>query len=301
MKRNLKKSLALLLAVIMSVSCFSICGFAAVNDHAQCWKTTYAAQDAVGCKDGKTEGLYCNACGVWIVESKTVPAPHNPGEWVYSDTEDCTKGTRTKTCKTCGVPVKTENVTAHDYETTKKEQTYCDVEGVESKACKNCKKTTTETIPTKLHSWGENAELGWEVKIPASCGDDGAETRSCANCQRVEERVIKSSGHKSVIVDAGKAPTCEKEGSTRKVICQTCKVVLEESQTLSKLKHKDVDKDSYCDNCEGYIGENGDVCTCPCHLKSGILKVLYEIVIFFMQLFKTGQTCACGAAHYDAD
>ena len=66
-------------------------------------------------------------------------------------------------------------------------------------------------------------------------------------------------------------------------------------------KHKDEDGDGYCDNCDGFRAEDGSICDCPCHQKSGILSSLYKIVLFIFRLFKIGQKCGCGADHYVVD
>lgn len=307
MKKNFKKSLSVLLAVLMAVSCFSVAGFAA--------ETTYPGHEnhllriepavtAQGCTDGKTEAVYCDACPnkPLLKASTVVKAPHNLGDWeIPAGVTDCEKGyTVTKTCKDCKVIIETQVVNTHEWVLKDKETAkYCTETSYENKECKICKMQVREPIEGGLHSWGNDAEAAWVTVEKATCTLDGKQIRDCDNCIFVDERVISAAGHKYEIADAGKEPTCEKEGSTVRWACKNCGDVIP-GDTLGKLGHSDTDGDSYCDNCDTYIAENGEVCNCPCHLKSGLLRILYRIVLFFLQLFNVGQKCVCGADHYAA-
>ncbi len=302
MKKNFKKSLCLFLAVLMAVSCFSVTCFA-LDEHTFHLKTTHKAVTAEGCNDGKTEGIYCNACEKWIKEPQKIDAPHNFGDWEIQGTvTDCEKGyTRTKTCKDCKKPVLTETYNQHDWKVTGTDQAAkCTEVSYELKKCNVCKKEVREPLEPGLHSWGEDPEAGWKVKDKATCTLKGYEERKCTKCVEVETREVPATGHKMKQLDPGKEPTCEKEGSTAKFKCQNCDYQ-NEVFTISKLNHKDDDNNGYCDYCEGFRAEDGSICDCPCHQKSGILSSLYKIVLFIFRLFKIGQKCGCGADHYVVD
>ena len=307
MKKNFKKSLSVILAVIMAVSCFSVVGFAAETvypGHENHDIKTRPAVAASGCKDGKTEEVYCDACeGDPILKAaEVVDAPHNLGDWeIQGPVTDCEKTyTRTKTCKDCKKIIKVETKNLHDWELIDTDvAAKCTEISYENKKCKVCKKEVREPLPAGLHSWGEDAEAGWETVDRATCTLDGLQRRDCEKCIEFETRVIPKTGHKYKVIDAGSEPTCEKEGSTAKRACIYCNDTIA-GVSLGKLGHKDLDGDNYCDNCEGYLAEGGEICPCPCHQKTGVLNTIFKIVLFFLRLFKTGQTCGCGAAHYEA-
>ncbi len=316
MKKNFKKSLSLFLAVLMAVSCFSIVGFAAANDapiditsqhnKAGCVWDRKPDVDAVGCNNGKIGAIYCKTHNNILIRSETVvPAPHNfeGVEWaINGNVTDCEKGyTRTKTCKDCKKPVLTETYNQHDWKVTGRDDAAkCTEVSYELKKCNVCKKEVREPLEPGLHSWGEDPEAGWKVKDKATCTLKGYEERKCTKCVEVETREVPATGHKMKQLDPGKEPTCEKEGSTAKWKCQNCDYQ-NEVFTISKLNHKDDDNNGYCDYCEGFRAEDGSICDCPCHQKSGILSSLYKIVLFIFRLFKIGQKCGCGADHYVVD
>lgn len=303
MNKQLKKTLSLILAVIMTVMSLSSVSFAAdstaADEHAEHVTTEYVEIPAEQCKDGYTAGVYCNTCKVWISGHELMPAPHVPsGKWVLpAAIEDCEKSyIRIQFCDVCNVEVYSETITAHGFEITGTDKPYCDVAGTQYMKCKVCKKEVSQPLEAKEHSWGE-----WSIISTATCTLDGKQTRSCANCIAVDEVVITALNHNYVIVDAGSLPTCTKEGSTARKACSNCGDVIP-GQTLSYAGHKDADGDSYCDVCDKYFtADVPEGCDCPCHLKSGFLKVLYDIIMFFLQLFNTSQTCVCGAAHYTVE
>ncbi len=308
MNRNFKKVMALVLAVLTLASCFSTVSFAATSypGHENHLIQVVPAVAATTCTDGSTEGVKCIACEgpqlkvVWIIEPQVVKAAHVPGEWEYLDGKvptNCTDGyVMVKKCKSCGVEVADrKTIVEHNYKTDKTDQPYCDVVGTVYKTCSVCGDKVTQPAEVREHVW-----KNWETQVVGTCTLDGVETRRCSNCLRTEEKVNKAPGHNYVIVDAGKTPTCKEEGSTAKKACNNCGDVIPGS-TLSKKKHVDSDNDNYCDSCDLYITEEmPEGCDCPCHQKSGIRKVLFDIAIFFLSLFKIGATCGCGAVHYEA-
>lgn len=307
MNKNFKKTLSVILAVLMAVSCFSVVSFAATTypGHEDHVIRTEKGKAATTCEDGLTDEVYCASHGdekVVLVPATVIPAEHKPGEYtIVGKVDDCTKGyTMEKRCQLCKVVLDVKEVKEHDYQTDKIDQPYCDEVGTAYKTCSVCGDKVTQPVEVKLHSWGEDAEKGWETKILGNCTLDGVQVRECDNCLRVEERPIKATGHKYEVVDAGKEPSCTVEGSTAKKACANCGDVIP-GKTIKAKGHKDADGDNRCDVCETYFTEQlPEGCNCPCH-STGVLKVLYEIVIFILSLFKVGANCACGAVHYTVD
>lgn len=274
MKKNFKKSLSVFLAVLMAVSCFSVVGFAAEvdygkhNDHRD--KVQVIAEvPATECTDGTTEGLKCVQCNEFIKEPQKIDAPHNFGEWTTEKTDDCSKGyKKIRSCQNSG-----------------------------------CSKNEEEVI--NKHSWGDDTEIGWSwIGEPANCTNSGNQTRKCSVCNIEETRTVEALGHKWEKQKDGNRPSCKQEGAEATFACKYCKEVDPDraGNKFDKLPHEDADGDGYCDNgCGGYISYDGEICTCPCHQKTGVLNTIFKIVLFFMRLFKIGQKCGCGADHYPAD
>lgn len=306
MNRNFKKVMALVLAVLTLASCFSTVSFAATNypGHENHLTIVVPAVAATTCKDGSTEGVKCLACEdtykrvVWIVEPQVLKAPHAPSDWAVKGTvTDCTLGYQMeKKCTKCQLVLETKTIVEHSYANDRTDQPYCDVVGTVYKTCSVCGDKVTQPAEVREHVW-----KNWETQVVGTCTLDGVETRRCSNCFRVEEKVNKAPGHKYTIIDgSSKVPTCKEEGSTAKKVCNNCGDVIP-GTTLAKKSHVDSDKDNYCDMCELYITDDmPEGCDCPCHEKSGIRKVLFDIAIFFLSLFKIGATCGCGAVHYEA-
>lgn len=273
MKKNFKKSLSLVLAVLMAVSCFSVVGFAADVDYG----VHNAHKDKVEvlpgvmaeeCTDGKTEGLKCTQCNVIIKAQNTIYAPHNFSNWALEKTDNCTNGyKKTRTCMNAGC-------------------------------------TKTEVVTVTKHSWGDDKNAGWSwVNEPANCTKSGERARTCDVCGTKETDTVPAS-HQWEKKGEYVKNTCEKEGKVSLFVCKNCGEVDPErdGSVLEILPHEDIDGDGHCDNgCEGYQAEDGSICDCLCHKTSGILPKLYKIVLFIFRIFKIGQKCGCGVDHYPAD
>lgn len=300
MKRNFRKVLALVLAVLTLASCFSTMSFAATYaGHPNHLITEYAAVAPNGCKDGKKFSVYCNACKKWIIPEEIDPAPHYPSDWIVEGTvDDCTTGyNMIKKCTKagCGKILERKTINEHKFKTVSINQPYCDAEGVIKKKCEVCPIEVTQTAEVKAHVWGP-----WETRTLVSCTIDGYETRKCTQCLRVEEKKNVAPGHDYQIVEgSSKLPTCKEEGSEASWACTVCGD-LDAGKKIAKKKHTDSDKDNYCDRCDTYFtAELPDGCTCPCHERSGIRKFFFQVAIFFLSIFGVNATCGCGAVHYE--
>lgn len=176
-----------------------------------------------------------------------------------------TRGSITKTCKTCGA-VFTEKTSygSHTYKkkqfpcsqdactvcghvqekTGKQGHDYCGEERIVRPAtcttpgekvvrCKyGCGSEITVAIPATGHTYGN-----WERVKDPTCVEKGIEKRTCTcvGCDAEETREIDLGGHK-LETRVTETPTCQKEG-TEEVYCTACKTVVE-TITLAKTPHK---------------------------------------------------------------
>lgn len=302
MKKNFKRTLSVILAVIMTVMTLSTAMFAFAADCAHVNFQWYDEVAAEGCKDGYTRGKYCFDCQKYVEGHVLMPAPHSPsGVWVFGEVKDCDDGyERTQVCTACGETAVKETVTKHDLETISVDQQYCDQVGKIQKKCKVCSEEITEDAPATLHSWGEDADAEWTVIKEVTCTLDGLQRRSCKNCLKVEEKVVPATGHDYVKVNSGRKPTCTTEGSTAELSCLNCGDLIK-GESLSAPGHRDNDGDNYCDTCDTYFtADMPDGCYCLCHQKEGFMAVLWDILVFIFRLVGIQDTCACGLVHYEA-
>lgn len=304
MKKNFKRTLSLVLAVIMTVMTLSTAtvAFAATCEHKNFqWNEEIAAE---GCKDGYTRGKYCLDCEKYVEGHQVIDAPHSPdGKWVHGTVKDCEEGyVRSQTCLDCKEKVLTETATKHeiDPESIIIDQQYCHVAGTIHKKCAVCGEEIEEEAPAKLHSWGEDADADWITIKEETCTLDGLYRRSCKNCLFVDEKTVESEGHNYVQVDKGRKPSCTNDGKTAELSCLGCGDIIE-GETLSAPGHIDNNGDNYCDTCNQYFtADMPDGCYCLCHQEEGFFAYLWQILVFIFQLIGIQDTCACGLVHYEA-
>ena len=160
---------------------------------------TKAASAATCIAKGKTAGLYCNACGKWVVKQ---------GESYVLDTD-----------QTHETAIDTTNGHSYDMENGKvTEEGSCDeddpVQKVTEYECTLCGEDTTnhtkEVKEDVKHSWGEDAEVIEE----ATCTKPGKQSVTCSECGKEDTaNVIPALGHdysgEPEIVEA----TCTATGS----------------------------------------------------------------------------------------
>lgn len=177
-----KRSLAMLVALVMCVGMLSLNAFAAdqkidqnycpksQGSHSMVYRTK---EEATTCKDGWSGGYYCEYCG-WEKDGKVLPAPHawDSGEVTKEATVDeegemtyhCTQCTKTKT-ESIGKlsPGPVETVCEHKD---------CVPATCEAPAfCRDCKQSVGEKNPnkhTKGTSWTE--ENGQHIEKYSCCG-----------------------------------------------------------------------------------------------------------------------------------
>ncbi len=97
-------------------------------------------------------------------------------------------GSKTSTCKDCGVDLGTTTLplAKHDFENpvVTKEAT-CTEKGEKTGKCKVCGVETKEEIPMADHKYGD-----WKVITPATETKDGVKERTCEVCKTVDKGVI---------------------------------------------------------------------------------------------------------------
>ncbi len=118
-----------------------------------------------------------------------------------------------------------------EWQTTK--EATCSEAGERSRTCKNtkCKKTETEAIPAKGHSWEEVAGS----RIEPTCQSTGSYQRKCSNCGTVETVTLDALPHED---DGGvvttQATSCTEANGVITHSCRNCGTVLwTENFTLS--------------------------------------------------------------------
>ncbi len=305
MKKNFKRTMSVILAVIMTFMTLSTAtvAFAADCEHKNFINVEEKA--ASGCEDGYTAGKLCLDCATYFEGHELQEAPHSPsGIWVHGVVKDCDEGyVRTQVCTACGETAVEETVTKHDLDTENVivDQQKCDVIGVAHYKCKVCGEEIDEEVPAKLHSWGEDAEEGWVTIKEKDCTHNGEYRRTCKNCPYVEEKTVEATGHNYVVTDKGKLPTCTENGKTATESCVCGDKKDGSGEVIEASGHFDADGDNYCEVCNQYFTSDlPDGCYCICHHKDGILSYVWQIVLFIFQLFNIEDTCICGLPHYES-
>ena len=116
----------------------------------------------------------------------------------------------------------------HLYETTVTKAATCTQDGVKTKRCQMCGKTTTESIPKLGHKYTTK-----EIKV--TCTTDGCTLKTCSRCgHQVKTNIVKTTGHKWSVWRNEKDPTCIEDGSKTRS-CSVCHN--SETKKITKLGH----------------------------------------------------------------
>jgi len=183
----------------------------------------FEVKTAATCTADGEEVQKCTSCGEVLDVKKIEAAGHKAGEFEVKTAATCeTDGVNVQKCTVCGEVLETETVskTGHRFGewTVTAEPTETEA-GVKTRVCDVCKKTETETVA----ALGHTHKPGAYETVPATCTADGKSVQKCLGCGEVlDEKVIKSEGHKwnsEAAVD--KAATCTEDGS-RSVHCSVC-------------------------------------------------------------------------------
>ncbi len=144
--------------------------------------------------------------------------------------------------------------------------------------CSRCDYTTYKEIDAIGHDYDEGV-----VTTEPTCTEKGEKTFTCQNdnshtytkpvdalghidednngyCDResCKELICNHEGYDTKVTDK-KDATCTADGFSGDIRCAKCNVIITKGETLTKLGHKDENKDHKCDNgCAVYQGEHKD-------------------------------------------
>lgn len=205
----MKKFLALVLALLMALSCFSFAGADAEHVHEFATEQDQIPEEALKnrpadtqatCTTHGTEYKYCKKCEKWIASTTEInPNAHEPAEGAYTfmKTEDCQQGYELwyTECKHCGKPYlyedHTEGKKEHVWDETKTKtvEETCVSDGYVEKTCKVCGKTM-KVSETPKHQ-PELVKVNASVVAHATCEKEGVkgEIYWCSKCHNIPEFV----------------------------------------------------------------------------------------------------------------
>ncbi len=257
-----------------------------------------------GCNADGSETVKCLHCDE--TETRTIPAEHTFGGWVFAEGSNCANGgTATRTC-TCGEKTETtsfEPDTHLNYDILKEVSGSCLYEGYRKIKCKDCS-AERQYFPEELASKGGHKPGAWVITEDATCQKAGKKDRFCDECgELVETAAIPQREHFHVVLEEGIPATCTQAGITDYLYCTLCTGVFEQ-EVVAASGHNFVDQKKpgegavrICDRCYEY--EIGNItCKCLCHNSNGLAKFIYKIIVAFSKIFGINQECKCGIAHY---
>ena len=180
----------------------------------------------------------------------------------------------------------------------------CMKDGIIIYVCEDCGTEYNSTIiPARGHRY---VDAETEI-IEATCDKSGVKIsyQECYYCGLVDESTYsetefgKPKGH-YLYSHEGYEATCTKDGLSDYSYClrEGCDYQ-EHAKVIPATGHTD-NGEGKCEDCGSlFYGNNGSkVCTCICHSKSFIAKIVFKILNFFWKLFKINHKCDCGTAHY---
>lgn len=126
-------------------------------------------------------------------------------------------------------PHQTYKALGHDYVINEKKPT-CTEDGYVKKTCKNCNKTTIETVDKLGHDFEEKM-----TKAP-SCTEDGEREKFCKNCKLVIKEKINKLGH-DYEKHSGKEASCTEDGWQDYEVCKRCGDSNLQKKTIKALGH----------------------------------------------------------------
>lgn len=196
---KMKKVLSVILAVMMTLSMFSV-AVSAEND---------------------AEATVCE---------------HEYGKWIISQDETCTEdGIKYRECTKCDSSVKGHietgfvKATGHAFDEGVVTAPTCANKGYTLYTCTNCGSTEKKDETTALeHTWGE-----WAQTLAPTCIADGTEARACSVCSGTEEKAIPALGHDYVATVV--EPDYENDGYTV-YDCSRCDANYKETDEGSMFK-----------------------------------------------------------------
>ncbi len=262
----MRKTIALILSIIMMVAIVPVSAFAEGGDCAhESFVWVYKGASGYDCT--KETGLRYKVCanpdcGQKLSDEEEVPVQLNHYYIEISKDAPCKKDDPSYVpyihyeCSICGTELKVERTDAG-------------------------------------HLWDENV-IHTKCFAGENPHEKGKYIRECKLCG--QEDIIPITDHNYMLIE-GKAATCYKEGKTPAERCYTC---LNSSpvETIPMLNHVDSNGDGKCDLCSGVLlPEEDTYCSCICHSEMGFVQnFLLPIIQFIWKLLKM-EVCQCGVVH----
>ena len=230
--------------------------------------------DATGHKDGNTDHICDNGCGVY-------QGTHADG----SDKDHlCDYG--------CG-----EALSEHQYNAVVTKPT-CAEQGYTTHTCACGDSYIDGYVDALGHKYGE-----WHETIEPGCTTEGEQRHDCIRCDHFETQAVVAVGHDYVAVVT--KPTCTEQGYT--IHTCHCGDTYVDSY-VNALGHKDGNKDHICDNgCGDYQGIHADgadkdhLCDYGCG--EALSEHQYNAEVTKPTCTERGyttHTCACGDSYIDS-
>lgn len=211
----MKKSISILLAVILVLSCSL--AFAEEGSCSHSW-SGWTTVKAASCTANGTERRICSECGAH--EDRSISATgHSWSGWQTVKEPTCTAtGTERRICSECGAHEdKAISATGHSWSSWQTVSTgNCSAEGTDRRICSECGAHEDRSNGKGDHVWSN-----WVTVNVATCAKAGLERRICSVCGKNEDRTVAALAHSWGNWVTMKAATCTTDGSARR-ICSEC-------------------------------------------------------------------------------
>ena len=286
-----------------------------------------ASSSTATCYEGGKAIYVCDGCGDWYIVENSDALGHDYDYLIVESSTCKREGIKTGVCIRCGdTDTRSVDKIDHDYVRTEVSPTCID-DGLATYTCSyGCGTTYDETLPALGHSYPAN----WTILMKSTCTERGLSVKICKACTEIMSQTLPKLAHEDANNDGicdecgfgesskpdtpsepevhkhsytstvTKAPTCTESG----IVKFACNCGDTYNEYPAALGHSDADGNGLCDVC-GYgdaikpdVPEDPSAnCSCNCH-KSGLSKILFNIILFFQKLLRSNKTCICGASHY---
>lgn len=199
------------------------------------------------CTENGRKYKSCTRCHKALSVTAIPATGHTEGTWVVKREATCNQtGSRQMLCSVCDGVCKTETIAklAHTIIVLEATAPTCTQAGMtEGKYCEVCSTVITEQkeAPALGHAHGEPIR---ENYVEPTCTEDGycENVVYCTECNEELSResvVLHALGH-TIVVDEAIEPTCAAPGRTEGSHCETCSMVMIESEELASPEHIEV-------------------------------------------------------------
>lgn len=305
--KNLKKSLSLLLAMVMLLSCAGFSSYAA-QECQHDFSGEYVVIISPTCTSTGSKAKQCTLCGELDMKNQ-VAIPMTDHAYILSKrvAPTCSSaGYEIFMCKDCAKEKRNELAPlAHTLgEYTLLKSPTCTQEGQEEAICSVCGAHKVRNIPKTAHN---------DVvirRVPATCTEHGyTEGLICRDCHQylIVPQYVKETGH-NMVMDTEEEfytpSTCTKSGKAHLFCQNTHEVYNEETKEFETVKctevefvklplapHEDKDGDGLCDEC--LVDIKAETCGCFCHHDTLFSRLVRLLNTFLSKLIKGKEFKCC--------